>query len=154
MENNTAILLKKVSSDVRLMVDNAVMPFAEVVSRGISCLFLVATLLLVDFRVAIGAALVLGLFYAAVFGFLRSWRGRTSYALREADRGAMLCGPTTRANPQAGRFSGLTSCGSVVKFRSPHSAFFTLHSLFPPGSHGVTEARGLGAGKTAYGLRI
>jgi hypothetical protein len=26
----------------------------------------------------------------------------------------MLCGPTTRAIPQAGRFSGLTSCGSVV----------------------------------------
>lgn len=88
LRSNTAILIKKVIHDVRLLVESALMPLLECVARTITSAFLILTLLLVDFWVAVGCAVVLGGFYAVVFYLFRSFRGWASFMLLEADRGA------------------------------------------------------------------
>lgn len=87
LQTNTAILLKKVIHDVRLAVENVLMPLLECSARLITSILLIATLLLVDFRVAVGSAVILGGFYVTLFYLLRGFRGWASFTLMEADRG-------------------------------------------------------------------
>ena len=86
---NTGVLIKKANNDVINMVQFVLLAFLEAAARLITAILLVATLLVINFNVAVTAAIVLGLYYAAVFTVLQVSRRRLSQAWRDADRGAI-----------------------------------------------------------------
>ena len=89
LTQNTGVLIKKAINDVISMVNFVLLSFLEGMARMVTAVLLVATLLAVDFRVAVIAALVLGVFYAIVFKVLQVSRRHLSQAWRDADRGAI-----------------------------------------------------------------
>jgi len=86
---NTGVLIKKANNDVINMVQFVLLAFLEAAARLVTAILLVATLLAINFNVAVTAALVLGLYYAVVFKVLQVGRRRLSQAWRDADRGAI-----------------------------------------------------------------
>ena len=86
---NTGVLLKKVSFDVNHMCLCVVVPLLEAVSRAVSAFLLVATLIVINWKIALGAAMVFGLYYLVVYSFLRAKMQAASESLKWANRGVM-----------------------------------------------------------------
>jgi ABC-type multidrug transport system fused ATPase/permease subunit len=82
-------MLKKTVNDVPYMIQGLLLPALEVISRLLTIILLLATLLVVDPVIASVATLCLGGFYIAVFALLRSRYERLSGRMVIADRGAM-----------------------------------------------------------------
>lgn len=89
LQRNSGELLKKAAGDVRFMVDSVLMPLLEAASRFLTAAFLVALIVFLDWRVALGAAVGLSLYYAAVFRVIQSKRRAWSEQYKIADRGVM-----------------------------------------------------------------
>lgn len=86
---NTGELLKKTVGDVMSYVQGVLAPLLEGIARLITAVCLLLTLLLVDFILAIIAAVSFGTFYILVFYLLRNRRRVTSATMKMANRGAM-----------------------------------------------------------------
>lgn len=86
---NTGELLKKTVGDVMNYVQGVLAPLLEGIARLITAICLLLTLFLVDFSLAIIAAIFFGTFYILVFYLLRNRRRATSNAMKIANRGAM-----------------------------------------------------------------
>ncbi len=89
LQQNTAELLKKTTIDVNQYVNSVLAPLLEAIARLVTVAFLILTLVLINPVFAIAVALCLGLFYTAVFYFLKNRREVISNALKVAFRGAM-----------------------------------------------------------------
>ncbi len=89
LQHNSGVLLKKATQDVMTMVYRVVIPLLEAISRIVSIVLLVVILLLVDWIIALGASLVLLIYYAVIFRSLSSRRATISDIWKMADRGAM-----------------------------------------------------------------
>jgi ABC-type multidrug transport system fused ATPase/permease subunit len=89
LRRNSGELLKKTVGDVTAYVSGVLSPLLEGLARLITVLFLLATLLLVDFKLALISAVGFGVFYFLFFYLLRSRRRATSAAMKMANRGAM-----------------------------------------------------------------
>jgi len=87
LQQNTGILLKKTSTDVNQLVTGVLLPLLEGISRLATALLLILALLLVDTKVALGAATVLLVYYVLVFRILQEKQHRTSVEWKEANRG-------------------------------------------------------------------
>ncbi|MEX0330171.1 MAG: ABC transporter ATP-binding protein [Puniceicoccaceae bacterium] len=89
LNTNTGELLKKTTGDVYAYVSGVLSPLLEGVARGITSIFLILTLVLVNPGFAIGAAIALGIFYSLIYKILRNRRENTSRSMKLANRGAM-----------------------------------------------------------------
>ena len=66
LENNSAVLLKKVYTDVMGYVNGVLLPLLEAFARLVTCVMLTVTLLFVHLKIALVAATIIGSFYIAV----------------------------------------------------------------------------------------
>ncbi|MBJ7392222.1 MAG: hypothetical protein JHC85_11685, partial [Chthoniobacterales bacterium] len=89
LQRNTGELLKKAVTDVPNMIQGVLLPALDVISRLLTVLLLLATLLVIDPVIATASAFCLGGFYGAIFALLRSRYERLSSCMKIADRGAM-----------------------------------------------------------------
>jgi ABC-type multidrug transport system fused ATPase/permease subunit len=89
LQRNTGELLKKAVTDVPNMALGVLLPSLDVISRLLTIVLLLATLLVVDPAIASASALCLGGFYGMIFALLRSRYERLSDRMKFADRGAM-----------------------------------------------------------------
>ncbi|MFM8886647.1 MAG: ABC transporter ATP-binding protein [Chthoniobacterales bacterium] len=89
LTQNTGVLIKKANNDVINMVSYVLLPILEAVARFVTACLLVLTLLMVDYKVAITAAIVLTVYYLVVLKVLHSFRTSLSEAWAKADRGAI-----------------------------------------------------------------
>ncbi len=90
LQENTAILVKKVVGDVANYTMGVLLPLLDSLARVATIALLVATLFLVHPQIAIAAALGLGLFYLAIFRWLGKWRDQMSEGLKESFRGTYI----------------------------------------------------------------
>lgn len=86
---DTSVMLKRTAWDVMQMIVGVVLPILEAIARAVSVVLLVGTLVVVDYRIALGSALVFGVYYGAVFLLLRQKASSLSSQRKEADRGAI-----------------------------------------------------------------
>jgi len=89
LQRNTGEMLKKTVSDVNQMVNSVLLPLLDGISRFLTVLLLIGTLIFVDPVLALAAALGLGGFYGLVFGLLGKRRANHSASLKLSGRGAM-----------------------------------------------------------------
>lgn len=89
LQRNTGEMLKKAVTDVPYMIQGVLLPALDVISRLLTILLLLTTLLVVDPLIATVSALCLGGFYVAVYSLLRNRYERLSNRMVIADRGAM-----------------------------------------------------------------
>ncbi len=89
LRRNSSILVKKVAFDVMQYTTGVLIPLIEIVARAFTVFLLMATLLLVNPRIAMGSAIVLGLFYLTVFKLLGRRRAAIRAGLLVANRGAV-----------------------------------------------------------------
>jgi ATP-binding cassette subfamily C protein len=89
LQQNSGVLLKKVNNDVMQYTSFVLLPLLDSSARLITVVLLLATLLLIDPLVAIGAALVFGAFYLGVFRFLGKRRRVITDGVKIANRGIM-----------------------------------------------------------------
>jgi len=90
LEQNTGILLKKVLGDVSAYSTNVLLPMLDSMARLATIVLLVALMFFVHPQIAIGAALLMGLFYAVVFVSFSRWRSRASTRLKVSGRGSYV----------------------------------------------------------------
>ncbi len=89
LRSNTGILLKKANSDVMSMTMGVLFPLLEGFARLVTLVFLAATLIIVDPLIACAAFLLISLYYASVFSFLKSRYSKASGEQKNAYRGVM-----------------------------------------------------------------
>jgi ATP-binding cassette subfamily C protein len=89
LQQNTGVLLKKTWGDVVMMVQGVLLPLLEGISRMVTAVLLTLTLFVVSSQIAIGAALILSIYYMLIFRVLQSRRSAVSEGLKSAYRGAM-----------------------------------------------------------------
>ena len=87
LQANSAVLIKKIGGDVMLYAQGVLLPLLDSFARAVSVLFLLAALFLVQPQIALACAVVLGGFYLAIFGFLKSWRRGVNDKFKSANRG-------------------------------------------------------------------
>ncbi len=124
LTQNTGILLKKINNDVIGMVNFVLLALLEGSARAVTAVLLVAMLLAINFKVAVAAALVLGIYYALVFKALKVGRRRLSQAGRLADRGAFT------------QVQQLLSGVKTVKIHHAERSFIERY-----GQHSLVQAR-------------
>jgi ATP-binding cassette subfamily C protein len=88
-ENNTGVLLKKVTNDVMQATIEVLFPVLEAFARSVTVMFLAITLLWVDPVIAGCATIILMGYYGTVFSLLRVRYRRASDEQKHAYRGAM-----------------------------------------------------------------
>lgn len=84
VENNSAVLLKKVYSDVMGYVTGVLLPLLEATSRFFMSILLIVTLLFIHLKIALSAAVLICGFYIAIFMFLRERRNTISDELKHS----------------------------------------------------------------------
>ena len=87
LQQNSAILMKKVTGDVMGYTQGFLLPLLDTSARLIAILFLLAGLFLVHPQIALGSAIFLGLFYLVIFQVLKKWRSRVNEAFLISMRG-------------------------------------------------------------------
>jgi ATP-binding cassette subfamily C protein len=92
LRNNTGVILKKTTGDVNQLTNGVLFPMLEGFARLVTVAFLALTLIVVDPWVAIGAILVLLLYYASVLTYLKA-----RYALASSDQKTALRGSMREA---------------------------------------------------------
>lgn len=90
LQENTSVLLKKVTNDVMQYTSGVLLPLLDCIARLNTIVLLLFTLLLINPRVALGAALLFGAFYFSIFRFLGRQRQKVTDGLKIANRGIML----------------------------------------------------------------
>ena len=120
LERNSATLIQKVAVEVNQFIDFVFVGLLESASRIVLLVLLVATIFLVDPAIAIGAGLLFGTFYLAVFAFFRRRARLISEGLREANKGAMIAAQQFFGGIKASLVHGKTR--SFIKAFSKHSA--------------------------------
>jgi ATP-binding cassette subfamily C protein len=89
LNRNTGELLKKTISDVNQFVNSILLPLLSSISTAVTVVLLLATLLWVEWRVALAAGLGLGAFYAVIYHLLGSRRNHHSNLIKAASRGSV-----------------------------------------------------------------
>lgn len=84
LENNSAVLLKKVYTDVLVYVQRVLLCGLEALARIVTASLLIVTLLFVHPGIALTAAFVFGGFYLAIYLGLRNKRDRVSNEFKES----------------------------------------------------------------------
>lgn len=84
---NSAVLMKRTTFDVNMLISNIVLPLLEGTARGVTVVFLVTMLFLINPVVASGAAFVLAAYYIVVFLSLKKGRKKLSQLALVAERG-------------------------------------------------------------------
>jgi len=87
LQENSAILMKKVTGDVMSYTSGVLLPLLDSFARAVIVVFLLAALFLVQPQIAVGTAVFLGLFYLVLFRSLKKWRARVNAAFLQATRG-------------------------------------------------------------------
>ena len=87
LNENSAVTIKKVGMDVVVFTGSVFLPLLDSFARLVTIFFLLVALFMVQPQIAIGAALIFGLFYVVVFRLLGGWRKRTSEGLNQAQVG-------------------------------------------------------------------
>jgi len=87
LQENSAVLVKKVVSDVMNFTTGVLLTLLDSFARIATIVLLVATLFLVHPGIALTATIGLGLFYFAIFKSFAKWRRATSAGLNESNHG-------------------------------------------------------------------
>jgi ABC-type multidrug transport system fused ATPase/permease subunit len=90
LERNSAAIIQRLVGDVGMFVSAVLLPLLDILTRGLTFLLLVATVILVQREIAVVATVALVFFYVAVFVFLRPRAHAVSYGLWEHNRGQMV----------------------------------------------------------------
>ncbi|MEM1154328.1 MAG: ABC transporter ATP-binding protein [Pseudomonadota bacterium] len=88
LQQNSAILHKKVTSDVSTYTNSILLPLLDSAAQLVTIGLLAITLFLVDPMISIGATLLIGGYYLFFFLFLSPVRSAAQRGLLEANRGA------------------------------------------------------------------
>jgi ATP-binding cassette, subfamily B, bacterial PglK len=88
LQRNSGDLLKKVMGDVMNYSSGVLLPLLDSFARGLTAVFLLATLFLVQPVIALSAAIVLGAFYAIIFRLLARKRREANESLRTSFGGS------------------------------------------------------------------
>lgn len=94
LENNSAILAKKVFNDVNLFVQGVLLPMLDCLARIVTVLFLIGALFFAEPTIAAIATLVVGVFYGGFTVGLHRVRARMSDGAKTALRGIFASGQT------------------------------------------------------------
>ncbi len=86
LEHNSAVLLKKIYSDVLAYTNSVLLPLLESIARLLTSTLLVGTLLVVNLWVTVFSSLVICGFYAAVYYSLRHKREQLSHEFKHSWR--------------------------------------------------------------------
>ena len=89
LQENSGVFLKKLNNDVMQYTISVLIPLLDSFARLITVLLLLGTLLLINPMVALGAALLFGLFYTTVFRVLGKRRSDISEGVKVSNRGMM-----------------------------------------------------------------
>jgi ABC-type multidrug transport system fused ATPase/permease subunit len=87
LEHNSAIFHHKVTNDVMEYTKNMLLPLLDIFASIVTIVLLGSLLLIVDFKIAVSAIVILGGFYAVVFMFLGTRRKLAMESLMKAGRG-------------------------------------------------------------------
>ena len=90
LQKNSAALMHKVTGDVMQFINGVFLPLMEVLSRLVTLALLLLTIFLVQPMIALGAAAILGGFYATVFLALRRRATRIGRGIHESHIGTMV----------------------------------------------------------------
>lgn len=86
LQHSTAVMLKKVSSDVVQFIQGVLIPLFNATAGIVNIALLAIMLLLVDPVVAVAAGLTLGSLYMGIFGLLSGHRREISRTMKETTR--------------------------------------------------------------------
>lgn len=89
LKKNTGELIKKTTGDVQAYISGVLAPLLEAFSKVVTVLLLLGTLLLVDYKLAIGASVGFSLYYIIIFYALRKTRKKRSDIQKMVNRGSM-----------------------------------------------------------------
>lgn len=89
LNENSAVLIKKVLGDVLGFTAGVLLPLLDSFARIATIVLLIGTLFLVQPQIAIGATIVFGLFYLIVYKVFGKWRRATAAGLKIAQRGSI-----------------------------------------------------------------
>ncbi len=87
LNENSAVLVKKVTGDVSLYISGVLLPLLDSFTRVIMTVLLIITLFLVHAAIAFYLTLGFGLFYLIVFRVFGDWRKKAALRLKLAKRG-------------------------------------------------------------------
>jgi ABC-type multidrug transport system, ATPase and permease components len=88
LQRNSGELLKKILGDVGNYTTGVLLPLLDSFARGLTAVFLLATLFLVQPVIALSAAIVLGAFYVIIFRVLALKRREANESLRTSFGGS------------------------------------------------------------------
>lgn len=89
LNENTGVLMKKVTHDVMVYTTGVLLPMLDSLARLITTILLLATLFVINPKIALGSVLLFGSFYLLVFRILATRRRRISDGIKVAYRGIM-----------------------------------------------------------------
>lgn len=119
LQENSAVLVKKVVGDVSQFTTGVLLPLLDSFARIATIVLLVVTLFLVQPTIAIFASLGFALFYGLVFRVFGNWRKRTTEGLLNANRGTYI---------EAQQMLGGIKPVKVHRAEEPFIARFSAHS--------------------------
>lgn len=119
LQENSSVLVKKIVSDVIQFASGVLLPLLDSFARLATIVFLIGMLFLVHPGIAIGASLILGVFYLIVFRIFGRWRRITVDGVKTANRGC-----TTEAYQM---LSGIKAV-KVHRAEEPFIGRFSTHS--------------------------
>lgn len=84
LANNSAVLFKKVYSDVMAFVSSVLLPLLDVMARSIIILLLISSLFVVQFEITAVAIATLAIFYVSIYLVLKRKRAQISRDFRNS----------------------------------------------------------------------
>ncbi|MGJ8696677.1 MAG: ABC transporter ATP-binding protein [Verrucomicrobiaceae bacterium] len=90
LDRHSGGLIQKLAVEVNQFINNVFLGLLEAVSRVVTLGFLILTIFLIQPQIAIGAGLLFGSFYLAVFLFFRRRASRISEGINVANQGSMI----------------------------------------------------------------
>jgi len=90
LQRNSGVLLQKAVGDVMQLINGVFLPLMESLSRMVTLALLLLTVFFVQPYIALGAAVLLGGFYGAVFLLLRRRSQRLGQGINLANRGTVI----------------------------------------------------------------
>lgn len=130
LERNSGTLLQKVTGDVSTFVGAVVVPLLEVLTRSVTFLLLVVTVLLVQPVVAISMSVGLGAYYLVVFLLVRPRATEVGEALRRHNGGQLIAGQQLIAGIKPILVHGAAPF-FLSRFREHAAAIARIHPRMP-----------------------
>lgn len=90
LKQNSGVLIKKSVMDVYNFSSGVLLPLLDVISRFITCVLLILTLILVDPVIALGSSFLVAGVYVGIFFIQKPLRRRISEGLKISNRGNMV----------------------------------------------------------------